>query len=155
MQVVIVPSVAGLQVYVYAFCSGVGRTTALWNSSSSPGCHGSQRLLLGVWHNPTGRTYAVVYFCVSVGFGRMKAAKVGKVIHIFRGWKHLMCIETHKCCESPHTHQSTDVRGFFFRMQEIKMNNGLEVMRRSYYSIVFLSLRAHAILRGKALGSFK
>ncbi|KAK2915292.1 hypothetical protein Q8A73_005886 [Channa argus] len=43
--------------------------------SSSPGCHGSQRLFLGVWRNPTGRAYAVVYFCISVSFAGMKAAK--------------------------------------------------------------------------------
>lgn len=49
----------------------------------APGCHGSQRLFLGVWHNPTGRAYAVVYFCISVSFGGMRAAKVGKVIRIF------------------------------------------------------------------------
>lgn len=60
------------------FCAGVGRTTALQTGSSSPGCHGSWKLLRGVCCNPTGRSCALVYLCIGNGLGEMKAAKVGK-----------------------------------------------------------------------------
>lgn len=60
------------------FRAEVGRTTALQTGSSSPGCHGSWKLLHGVCRNPTGRSCALVYLCIGDGLGEMKAAKVGK-----------------------------------------------------------------------------
>lgn len=96
-QSIFYSSVAGRQIYVFAFffCTGVGRTTALQTGSSSPGCHGSWKLLRGVCRNPTGRSCALVYLCIGDGLGEMKAAKVGKS-HPPLWLGNIWCVLTHK-----------------------------------------------------------
>lgn len=118
------------------FHTGVGRTTALQTGSSSPGCHGSWKLLRGVCRNPTGRSCALVYLCIGDGLGEMKAAKVGKS-HPPLWLENIWCVLTHKHSASVQagftarlTHTS---KGFFPPVQQIKTNKGLEVWRGSYY----------------------
>lgn len=84
------------------FCTGVGRTTALQTGSSSPGCHGSWKLLRGVCRNPTGRSCALVYLCIGDGLGEMKAAKVGKS-HPPLWLGNIWCVLTHKRNDSVQT----------------------------------------------------
>lgn len=86
----------------FFFCTGVGRTTALQTGSSSPGCHGSWKLLRGVCRNPTGRSCALVYLCIGDGLGEMKAAKVGKS-HPPLWLGNIWCVLTHKRNDSAQT----------------------------------------------------
>lgn len=124
------------------FRAGVGRTTALQTGSSSPGCHGSWKLLHGVCRNPTGRSCALVYLCIGDGLGEMKAAKVGKS-HLPLWLGNIWCVLTHK-------HSAWVQAGFTRRVtrrfkapphqpvQQIKTTKGLEVWRGSYYHFVCL-----------------
>lgn len=137
-------SVAGRQIYVFAFfCTRVGRTTALQTGSSSPGCHGSWKLLRGVCCNPTGRSCALVYLCIGDGLGEMKAAKVGKS-HLPLWLGNIWCALTHKHSDSVQagftrrpTHRFK-VFFFFPPVQQIKTTKGLEVWRGSYHFVCLL-----------------
>lgn len=78
------------------FCTGVGRTTALQTGSSSPGCHGSWKLLRGVCRNPTGRSCVLVYLCIGDGLGEMKVGKRHPPLWLGNIW----CVLTHKYNDS-------------------------------------------------------
>lgn len=141
-QSIFYSSVAGRQIYVFAFffCTGVGRTTALQTGSSSPGCHGSWKLLRGVCRNPSGRSCALVYLCIGDGLGEMKAAKVGKS-HPPLWLGNIWCVLTHKRNDSVQTDFTRRPTHSFFStppVQQIKMTKGLEVWRGSYSHCVCL-----------------
>lgn len=99
------------------FCTGVGRTTALQTGSSSPGCHGSWKLLRGVCRNPHRQIVCAGVFVHRWWLRRDKGCQGRKKSSASLTWKYLMCIDTQTQWFSAgrlHTRPTHRFKGFFF-----------------------------------------